>query len=284
MKSISSLGVLSIIFALSFIPIAHSQTVRVVTEGAYPPWNSVDNETGKVVGYDVDVANAICAEAKLDCELFTQDWDSIISSIRFNKYDMIVASLTDNPDRRRVIDFSIRYAIASTQLVTLAGNTAEARFCQNCPYELNIESARDENQLQQSLLSSFERKKIGVQRNTVPFKYLFDDKTLSKSIDVVNFDTMGEVLDAVVKGKVNAAIGDTSYLIEYIKNNSSKPLIRVGPEIIGKTFGKGIAVGIRKSDVALKERVNVAIRTLKDSGKLTDFSVKWFSYNVAPLE
>lgn len=284
MKSIFSLGVLPIIFALLFIPTVHSQTVRVVTEGAYPPWNSIDSESGEVVGYDVDVANAICLEAKLDCEIFTQDWDSIISSIRFNKYDIIVASMTDNPNRRRVIDFSVRYAIASTQLVTLTSNTTEAKFCQSCPHELNIESARDEKQLRQSLLGSFERKKIGVQRNTVPFKYLIDDKTLSKSIDVVNFDTMGEVLDAVVEGKVNAAIGDTSYLIEYIKNNSSKPLIRVGPEIIGKTFGKGIAVGIRKSDVALKERVNAAIRTLKDSGRLTDFSVKWFSYDLAPLE
>ena len=87
---------------------AGAQTLRIATEGAYPPFN-MKNAAGELTGFDVEIAKALCAEMKRECTIVAQDWDGIIPGLVNNKYDAIIASMSITPERKQTIDFTDRY-------------------------------------------------------------------------------------------------------------------------------------------------------------------------------
>ena len=101
--------ILSLTLAASVVASpALSQTVRIGTEGAYAPYNYV-NDNGELAGYEIDLGNAMCAEAKLTCEFVTNEWDSIIPNLIAGNYDMIMAGMSITEDRKKTIAFSDEY-------------------------------------------------------------------------------------------------------------------------------------------------------------------------------
>ncbi len=84
------------------------ETVRLGTEGAYPPYNYLD-DNGEVAGYERELGDAICAQAELTCEWVTNDWDSIIPNLVSGNYDVIIAGMSITDERDEVIDFTEAY-------------------------------------------------------------------------------------------------------------------------------------------------------------------------------
>ena len=83
--------------------------VRIGTEGAYPPFNFIDDATGEIAGFDIDVANELCLRAEFTCEWVINDWDSIIPNLVSGNYDTIMAGMSITPERDAVIDFTQNY-------------------------------------------------------------------------------------------------------------------------------------------------------------------------------
>ena len=98
--------------ALTFaVGSAHAQDMmklKIGTEGAYPPFNNLEAD-GSLVGFDVDIAKALCKEMKAECEFVTQDWDGIIPALQAGKFDAIIASMSITDERKEKVDFTNKY-------------------------------------------------------------------------------------------------------------------------------------------------------------------------------
>ena len=91
--------------------------LRIGTEGAYAPFNYT-NADGTLGGFDVEIANALCADMQVTCEIIAQDWDGIIPGLKAGKYDAIVAAMSVTPERSQQVSFTDPYF--SNALVFLA--------------------------------------------------------------------------------------------------------------------------------------------------------------------
>ncbi len=85
-----------------------NDVVRMGTEGAYPPYNFI-NDKGDVDGFEREVGDALCAKAQLTCEWVTNEWDSIIPNLLSGNYDTIIAGMSITDERKQTIDFSQNY-------------------------------------------------------------------------------------------------------------------------------------------------------------------------------
>ena len=110
-----------------------SDTVRLGTEGAYAPWNFL-NDAGEVDGFEREVGDELCKRAKLTCEWVVNDWDSIIPNLVSGNYDAIIAGMSITAERDEVIDFTTNYSqpdpsayLALSNDVDLAGGVIAAQ-------------------------------------------------------------------------------------------------------------------------------------------------------------
>ena len=133
---------------------ADMKKVTLGTEGAYPPFNWID-ENGELQGFDIDIGNALCAAAKLDCTWAVQDWDGIIPGLLAKKYDAIIASMSITEERKKKVDFTGKYYTTPAKFVRMKGSDIEIS---------------DEG---------LEGKAVGVQRATIHENFLRDNYATS---------------------------------------------------------------------------------------------------------
>ncbi|MDP7522860.1 MAG: transporter substrate-binding domain-containing protein, partial [Arenicellales bacterium] len=93
---------------LSMLTIANAKSIRIGTEGAYPPWNNL-NAAGELEGAEIDFGNEACKRMGAECEWVTQDWDGIIPALLNGKYDIIIAGMSITEERKQKVNFTNGY-------------------------------------------------------------------------------------------------------------------------------------------------------------------------------
>lgn len=233
---------------------AQEMTLKIGTEGAYPPFNNLTSD-GKLVGFDIDIANALCEEMKAKCEFVTQDWDGIIPALQAGKFDAIIASMSITAERKEKVDFTDKYY-----------NTPPAIAA---PKDTDIKGVTKED---------LAGKTIGVQGSTTHFNYA--EKTYTDS-EVKAYPTAQEYQLDLANGRLDAVNDDISVLEEWLASPEGACCKIVGtitpdPEI----HGPGAGIAVRKGETALVEKFNAAIKAIRANGKYKEINDKYFTFDV----
>ena len=219
-----------------------AQTVRMGTEGAYAPYNFI-NDAGEVDGFERELGDELCKRAELTCEWVTNEWDSIIPNLVSGNYDTIMAGMSITEERDEVIDFTQAYFPPDPSAYVALSS------------DLDLEDAI-----------------VAAQTGTIQASAV-----ASSGATLVEFATPDETLAAVRNGEADAVLADKAFL-EPIVNESGGELTFVGEDLM---LGDGIGVGLRESDNELKGKLDAAIAAMKDDGTLNTMIKKWFGDDAA---
>ena len=266
---------LSFIAALAILSSsAQADSVRIGTEGAYPPWNAKD-ESGKLIGFEIELANFLCIYMKADCTLVEQDWDGMIPGLIMRKFDAIMAGMSITPKRQKTINFSQGYASDGASLAVIKGSSLEG--LDTSPINLsNTDSAT--KKVLKTLTEALAGKTVGVQTATIHQDFL--ESGLVGKVNIRTYKTQDEVNLDLAAGRIDAGLADILAITDFAKK-SGKPVVLTGPIYSGGPFGAGVGVGIRKDDTDLLKRFNKAIDTARKNGKIKELAIKWFGFDAS---
>ena len=249
--------------------------IRIGTEGAYPPWNAKD-ESGKLIGFEVELANFLCIYMEADCTLVEQDWDGMIPGLIMRKYDAIMAGMSITDERMKTINFSQGYADEVASLAVMKGSSLEGM---DTPKAINLSiGGGDVKKALKTLTASLAGKTVGVQTATIHQNFLESGDV--GSVKIRTYKTQDEVNLDLAAGRIDAALAAAVAFTDYAEK-SGKPVVLVGPTFSGGAFGNGVGVGIRKSDTDLLNKFNKAINTARKNGKISELAIKWFGFDAS---
>ena len=275
MKNIFKFFLSSIAAFAILVSSAQAGSVRIGTEGAYPPWNAKD-ESGKLIGFEVELANWHCIYMNADCTLVEQDWDGMIPVLIMRKYDAIMAGMSITDERMKTFNFSQGYADEVASLAVMKGSSLEGM---DTPKAINLSlGGSDVKKALKTLTAALAGKTIGVQTATIHQNFLESGDV--GSIKVRTYKTQDEVNLELAAGRIDAALAAAVAFTDYAEK-SGKPVVLVGPTFSGGAFGNGVGVGIRKDDTDLLNRFNKAINQARKSGKISELAIKWFGFDAS---
>jgi octopine/nopaline transport system substrate-binding protein len=250
-------------------------SIKIGTEGAYPPWNA-KNEAGKLIGFEVELANFLCIYMKHDCTIVEQDWDGMIPALTSGKFDAIMAGMSITDERKKTINFSQGYADEVASLAVMKGSNLEGM---DTPKAINLSTGgSDVKDALKTLTAALAGKTIGVQTATIHQNFLESGDV--GSVKVRTYKTQDEVNLDLTAGRIDAALAAAVAFTDYAEK-SGKPVVLVGPTFAGGAFGNGVGVGIRKEDTQLLEDFNKAIDTARKQGKISELAIRWFGFDAS---
>jgi polar amino acid transport system substrate-binding protein len=238
---------------------AQDKTVRIGTEGAYPPFNFVDS-TGKIGGFDVDIGMALCAKMKVTCTVVAQDWDGIIPALQNGKYDVIIASMFITEERKKLVSFTNPYYKAAMTHVT-AKNSAITEFTKE----------------------ALKGKTIGAQASTTQADYI---QKSYPDADIRLYRTQDEVNLDLASGRLDMQVGDLVPMLEWtLKTEDGKCCSLAGEPITDPAFvGEGVGMAVRLDDTALKDSLNKALAEIVADGTYKAINDKYFAIDVYTMK
>jgi polar amino acid transport system substrate-binding protein len=226
------------------------KTVRIGTEGAYPPFNYVDTNS-ELQGFDIDIAKALCAQMKVECVFVAQDWDGIIPALLANKYDAIIASMSITDERKQTVDFTDKYY---TNALTFVAPKA-ALPSGVTPKDLA-------------------GKTLGAQSATVSANFLEDNY---KDSSTKLYATQDEAYLDLANGRLDGVLADTGPSLLWLRSDAGSCCQFFGEAVV-KDDAIGIAV--RKEDDDLREMLNKAIADIRADGTYDEINAKYFPFSI----
>ena len=221
----------------------NAQEITFAMEPSYPPFETT-NEKGEIIGFDVDVANAICKEIQATCHFKSQSFDALIPSLKAKRFDAAISAMDITEARAKQVSFSNAYYDSTASYVALKGKA-------------DLASA----------------KTIGVQNGTTFQQYTAAE---TKQYNAKSYASLQDAILDLKNGRIDIIFGDTAVLSDMI---SKEPEIQfVGEKVTNKKyFGNGLGIAVNKSSKELLESLNKGLETVKANGEYQKIYDKWMT-------
>ncbi len=247
-----------LVFLCSLSPAKDWKTVRFGVDPSYAPFES-KAPSGELVGFDIDLGNALCAKMGAKAVWVENDFDGMIPALQARKIDGILSSLAETEKRKRQIDFTDMLFATPTRMVAKTGSTL-------LPTP-----------------ESLKGKSVGVEQGTVQETYA---KTYwePKGVTIVSYQNQDQVYADLRSGRLDSALQDEIQAQQgFLKSPQGEGFAFAGPDVVDdEILGKGSAIGLRKSDQDLKAALNQALKAIHQDGTYQELEKKYFDFDVAP--
>lgn len=230
--------------------VALADSVRIATEGAYPPFN-MKNASGELEGFDVDIAKALCAEMKAQCEIVAQDWDGIIPGLLAKKYDAIIASMSITEERKQKVAFTGSYYSNYLRFVAAKDKGVQANS------------------------AGLKGKNLGAQRATIAAQHLEDNYRKDANIKV--YDTQEAAYLDLKAGRIDALLSDIYPAYDWLQQAGNDGYNFVGDSI---DIDDKIGIAVRKDDNDLRNKLDAALKAIRANGTYARINAKYFPFDI----
>jgi len=211
----------------------------------YPPFESLD-ASNQIVGFDIDLAKALCKQMQAECTFTNHAFDSLIPSLKFKKYDAVISGMDITPERSKQVSFTAPY-YANSAVVIAKKNTYKS-------------------------FAELTGKRIGMENGTTHQKYLQDKHP---EVKAVAYDSYQNAIIDLKNGRIDGVFGDTAVVNEWLKTN---PQLSTATDKVTdpQYFGTGLGIAVRQDNTALLEKLNAALAALKADGSWQKINDQWF--------
>ena len=222
---------------------ANALDITFATEPTYPPFENTDSN-GKIIGFDIDIANAICAEIQANCKFQSHAFDSLIPSLKFKRFDAAISAIDITEERAKQVSFSNPYYDSSASFIAVKGKT-------------DLNSAKN----------------IGVQNGTTFQQYIAEN---GKQYNAKAYPSLQSAILDLKNGRIDIIFGDTAVLADWMKSDGE--LSFVGEKVTDpKYFGTGMGIAVNQASTELLEKLNHGLAAIKENGQYQKIYDVWMS-------
>ena len=255
MKNLIRIAIILASTLMTTVQAADAKVIRLASDFTYPPFNYKDS-TGTPVGFDIEIADALCAQAKLKCEWVTQSWDGLIPGLLARKSDVIMASMRITEKRKKRVLFTDKYYQTPASFA-IAKNSA-----------ITIDKA------------GLKGKVIGVQLGTTSDSYVTD--MYGDVAKIKRYTGQDQVYLDLQNNRLDATFGNLDQLqLAFLDQPRGANFKLAGEQVTDKAYiGEGTALALRKQDRKLAEKFNKAIAEIRKNGTFDKIAASYFKFDI----
>ena len=263
--------------ALSLATVANAKSIRIGTEGAYPPWNNL-NSAGELEGAEIDFGNEACKRMGVDCEWVTQDWDGIIPALLNGKYDIIIAGMSITEERKEKVNFTNGYMTDGARFAVLKNSGLAGMDVGASKVNLNNAGGKEQAAIGQ-LIAAMNGKTVCVQSSTIHQNFL--EQHMSGAVEVKLYQSVDDHNLDLAAGRCDAILADVGSIIDFMESDGGVDVAFTGPTFSGGVFGDGVGGAIRKEDTDILEMWNKVIAEMSADGTTANITKQWFGRDIS---
>lgn len=237
------------LFIIGAPAFAEDDAFRVGVEGNYPPFSEV-SPNGEMFGYDIDIANALCAQMRIKCVFIRTDWRDLLPELEAGKLDAVIGMVSITEKRRKRVDFTAPYYNNKVQFIA----------AKNAEFDI----------------ANLSGKILGAQDETVSAEWL---KENVKGAEIRLYKTQTEAYDALRRGEIFAVLADSFVSWDWLVTSVGRNFEFKGKPVLNDDK---VGIAIPKGNAALANRINNALKEITENGQYQLINDRYFSFESKP--